>query len=114
MNITPKLLLFYYLLIYESKRRETILSLLNALQNPNNVQSNLAALTTLLNFQNSTSNPSNKLISSSLDALLNFKYPAEIFSYIPINYFLIKAKETDFLILYPALLRYPIFIHNVK
>jgi hypothetical protein len=107
MNLTPKLLLFYYLLAYETKRRDTILTVLSALQNSNNNQNNLAAITSALamNSNGSASTLVNKQIVSNLEAMLNFKYPQEIFDHIPINYFLAKAKDTDFLIMYPSLLK---------
>jgi hypothetical protein len=112
--VTPKLLLFYYLLAYEAKRRETILTVLSALQNPNNSSQNsltaiIAALTMNSSGVSSSANTlANRLIATHLEAMLNFKYPQEIFDHIPINYFLIKAKEADFLIMYPALLKHVI------
>jgi hypothetical protein len=94
-HITPKLLLFYYLLIYETKRRETLITTLQTLSNPSN-------------------NPvvGNRLIPPSLDALITYRYPTEIFESIPINYFLLKAKEADFAIIYPSLLRFVINLYT--
>jgi hypothetical protein len=94
------------LLTFEAKRRETILTILNAVQNPQNTQNTSPAVTALLNFQsNNGNNNGNKLLPSSLEKLLNFRYSSEIFNHIPINYFLIKAKEGDFPLIYPGMLR---------
>ena len=105
-QITPKLLLMYYLLIYETKRRETLISTLNTLQNPSNMSNNNAVAVA------AAMSNSSRLISASLDSLLTFRYPAEIFEYIPINYFLLKAKESNFLIIYPSLLRFVINLYT--
>jgi len=102
-HITPKMLLFYYLLVYETKRRETLCNTLNTLQNPSNTSANSIAVAAAMN-----SSTSNRLISPSLEALLTYRYPSEIFEYIPINYFLLKAKESEFGIIYPSLLRFVI------
>ncbi len=102
-HITPKILLFYYLLVYETKRRETLYNTLNTLQNPSNASASSLAVAAAIN------NPaSSRLISPSLEALLTFRYPGEIFEYIPINYMLLKAKESEFCIIYPSLLRFVI------
>ena len=103
--ITPKLLLFYYLLSYEAKRRETILLVLSALQNPQNAPNSLTMITSAVSLNSTSPTAANRLILANLEALLSFKYPAGIFEHIPINYFLIKAKEIDFLIIYPGLLK---------
>ncbi len=86
--VTPKILLFYYLMSYETKRRETLISMSNLLQNMSSNQSNYSK-SHLTNF----------------DSLFNFCYSSEIFDYIPINYLLVRAKEPEFLIIYPSLLR---------
>jgi hypothetical protein len=75
-NLSSKILFFYYLLIYETKRRETLIQTLS-----------------------SGASSSNKI-----DKLLTFRYSTEIFDYIPINYLLLKAKEPQFRIIYPSLL----------
>ncbi len=103
--ITPKLLLIYYLLVYETKRRETLISTLNTLQNPNIASNNAVAVAAAMSS-------SSKHASSSLDSLLTFRYSPEIFEYIPINYFLLKAKETHFSIVYPPLLRFIINLYT--
>ncbi len=95
--LTPKILLFYYLLVYETKRRETLLTTLNSLQNPSSSTTVATGIT--------ISTTSAKI---TLDPLLTFRYSSEIYEYIPINYFLLKAKEPDFLIIYPTLLRFVI------
>lgn len=52
---------------------------------------------------------SSKMIPASLESLITYKYPAEIFNFVPINFSLIKAKESDFSLIYPVLLRLYIF-----
>ena len=104
-HITPKLLLIYYLLVYETKRRETLISTLNTLQNPNVASNNAVAVAAAMSS-------SSKHASSSLDSLLTFRYSSEIFEYVPINYFLLKAKETNFSIIYPPLLRFVINLYT--
>ena len=94
--ITPKLLLLYYLLVYETKRRETLLTTSAILQNPSNQAGNPSSVTAAI------VSSANK---STLEALLTYRYSNEIFDCIPINYFLIKAKEADFSIIYPSLLK---------
>jgi len=84
-NICAKILLFYYLLTHETKRRETLLQTTASIQNLANQQ-----------------NQNLKLYNSDL---FNFRYSSEIFEYIPINYLLMKAKQSEYFILYPALLR---------
>ena len=100
-HLTPKLLLVYYLLVYETKRRETLISTLHTLQNPNMANNNAVAVAAAM------SNAS-KHASSSLDTLLTFRYSPEIFEHVPINYLLMRAKEFNFSIIYPALLKFVI------
>ena len=86
--VAPKMLLFYYLMSYETKRRDTLLAMSNSLQNVNN-QTNYT-----------------KSHLANLDTLFNFSYfSTQIFDFIPINYMLARAKEPDFFIVYPSLLR---------
>ncbi len=86
-QFTPKILLVYYLLSYETKRRETLLQVSASIQNT----------------QNQTTYTKTHL--ANLDALFSFCYSSEIFDHVPINYLLVKAKQQDFLVIYPSLLR---------
>jgi hypothetical protein len=90
--------------MYEAKRRETLFTTLATMQNPTNPTGNAVAVVAAMNTASASG--SNKLIPASLEALITYKYPAEIFNYIQINYSLIKAKEPEFSILYPSLLRF--------
>lgn len=78
-DLTPDLLLLYYLLHYEEKRREYLFL---------TKQTNSAAL---------------KLRSTKIDNL--FYYSNEIYDQIEIKYLLLKAKEPDYCIIYPSLMR---------
>jgi len=86
-HFTAKLLLFYYLLAYETKRREALLLV------SNNIQS-------AVNHSTYT-----KSHLANLETIFAYCYSPEIFEHIPINYVLVKAKHTDYLIMYPSILR---------
>ena len=72
---------------YETKRRETLLQVSNSIQSACNQSSYT------------------KSHLANLENLFNFTYSQEIYEYVPVNYFLIKAKKSDYLIIYPSLLR---------
>jgi hypothetical protein len=74
-TVASKLLLFYYLLLFEEKKRETFL----------------------------TSKHASKLLK--LETTFIFNYSNELYDHIAIKYLLIKAKEPEYFILYPSLLR---------
>lgn len=99
------MILYYYLLTYESKRRETVLAILSVIQNPSNQSSNPVSVAIAAALNSASSLGSSKLIPSSLECLITYKYPLEIFNFTPINHFLNRAKESEFAIIHPSLLK---------
>jgi hypothetical protein len=89
--------------MYETKRRETLITILSALQNPSNPTGNVVSIVAAINAAAAAN--SSKLIPASLEHLITYKYQSEIFNYIPINYCLSKAKQAELCIIYPSLLR---------
>ena len=99
------MIFYYYLLTYESKRRETVLAILSVIQNSSSQSSNPVSVSIAAALNSVSSLSSSKLIPSSLECLITFKYPSEIFSFTPINHFLNRAKEPEFAIIHPSLLK---------
>ena len=89
--------------MFETKRRETLFTTIATMQNPMNPTGNAVAVVAAMST--AAASGSSKLIPASLEALITYKYPAEIFDYVPINFSLIKAKESEFSFVYPVLLR---------
>ena len=89
--------------MYETKRRETLFTTIATMQNPMNPTGNAVAVVAAMST--AAASGSSKLIPASLEALITYKYPAEIFDNVPINFSLIKAKESEFSFVYPVLLR---------
>lgn len=89
--------------MYETKRRETLFTTIATMQNPMNPTGNAVAVVAAMST--AAASGSSKLIPTSLETLITYKYPAEIFDNVPINFSLIKAKESEFSFVYPVLLR---------
>lgn len=103
--MAAKLIFYYYLLTYESKRRETVLAILSVIQNPSSQSSNPLSVTIAAALNSASSLGSAKVVPSSLESLISFKYPSEIFNFTPINHFLTRAQEPEFAIIHPSLLK---------
>lgn len=95
--------------MYETKRRETLFTTIAAMQNPMNPTGNAVAVVAAMST--AAASGSGKLIPASLESLITYKYPAEIFDFVPINFSLIKAKESDFSLVYPVLIRLKILTY---